>query len=557
MLRNLHSIGYLILVIKLLIILIVCPQGALTVPYHHDFEFEPEADKTIFYDSNILPESKEVSKYLLLNRSEKVLFIPQGNNTPIYIVITPCASAVEWTVSHKSIVPTNENEDSSNSLGFNTVIPKTKTLYSYAGRDQHKFELESGEMGFYTVDIKSTESDSYVKFYGTTFRPGIYPKLPPDSTVKTKKVKRKSITFEWIASPEMTPFDNLIEYAVAVNRKRPYQTHCSVMAHLNGDKKPRPPKNAGFMFPSETERDKILRENAAPISPVRKGEIFYRHVGRKTRLTFNSARPGRKYIINVYAINIKTNRTSAYQSIEVRTRKVKKAKKTKRLKDGRMEIFSLDKPKKTVTYHYKTKKPKQNMLLAIHVCSGKVNIKVSSKGKKQIFRKRVKGYKTFILKDLPKDKYFIAVTNSRKGKGSVRLFVSKRPEKFQYPKLPKETKLKALNTTCNNVTIAWEGETDRQTFCIYKTELSASVRKKRRRSRYEQCVEETDKNSELVECVNFRHHKSKPLLQKVISGLKPNSVYKIDIHVKRRGKQQKLTSLKYESLQVRTLDDGC
>ena len=413
-------------------------------------------------------------------------------------------------------------------------------------------------MGFYTVDIKSIESDSYVKFYGTT-RPyfgGIYPKLPKDSTVKALKVKRKSITFVWNSSPEETPFDNIIEYAVAVNRKRSYDTHCSVISHLQGDVKPRPHKHAGFGFKTETAREKMLQEKANPVSAVKKGEIFYKYVGRKTRFTFNGARPGRKYYVNIYAFNKKTKRTSAYKSVEVRTKRGKKSK-TKRLKDRRMVTFGLTKPKETVVYEYKLKKPAKEVLLVVHSCSGKVNIKVSSKNKRQIFRARVKDMKTFILKDLPRDKYYIHVRNSKKGRRHVRLLLTKKPAKFQYPKLPNDTRLVALNVTCSNVTLAWLGETDRQTFCIYKTEVSASVRKKRRRSRHDQCVNETDKSGELVECTNFRHHKSKPLLQKVISGLMPNTFYKIDIHVKRRGNKHKGTSLRYDSLLIQTPDDGC
>jgi hypothetical protein len=370
-----------------------------------------------------------------------------------------------------------------------------------------------------------------------------YPLLPRDRTVKVKKRSRKSFTVEWQSSPQETPFDNLIEYHIAVNRKRSFDTFCSLMSHYKGDLRPPPPSN--FNFSDEIRRGKEFLQRARPIGPAKKNEIIYKKLGVKTKYTFNGARPGRKYYVNVFVFNKQTGKASAFKSLTVRT-KPKKPPKGGKIRDGKIQVHKFTKPKELLTMSYKVNKPAKEVLLGVHVCGGKIRFQIRTK-KKKVFSRRIQNYKEFTLKNLPKDIYSVKIKGSKKGRSEVRFTLTTKKNKYRYPRLPKDTKVTSLNSTCENVTIAWLGETKRQKFCIYKTELSEEESK--RRPKIDQCSSEIDKASELVFCKRFKNH-NQQLLRETIDGLKANHNYRIDVIVRRSGSSKFF--LRYDSLYVKT-----
>lgn len=411
------------------------------------------------------------------------------------------------------------------------------------------FAQSRGEKGLYTVEITSLESDSYVRILGTTTPDFtyVYPTLPDDIQVQPTKVNRRSFGVTWKASADETPFGNLIEYCVSVNRKRFYDTHCGLMSHINGDSKPSRPKHAGFLWDWEKDDFQSQRKKAQPVKAQK--NIFHKCVGSNTRFIFTRARPGRKYYVNVYVRNKETNGTSAYRGIEIKT---KKGRSVDRLKDGKTQQIQFKKPREKSVLKYRLRKDTSELFLAIHSCTGRVKLQVYQNGQ-EILHMKVRKVKVHTLKNLKRGQYVFKVTNSRKGRRNVRLLVTTNPAKFRYPRLPKDTRIIIMDnyTTCNNITIAFLGAEKRQTYCIYMKEItSVTTRKRKKKARYNQCMTSKEGSSE-IKCLNYRHQDKKSVFTHTISGLKPGTNYEFDVSVKLRSK----LSLAYQSKRAQTNDE--
>lgn len=519
-------------------IILLLLYTTLGVQSEDEFKFG-DTETRYFYHSKILPEKKEVTAYLLHNKTEKIFFVQGEDQRPFFLSVIPCASSVEWTLTHKSA-----SEFSSESSDSPSSSQKPTVLHKYTGREFHSFKYNKGLPGLYTINIRPLESDTYVNLYGSNrFQIKNYPKLPKDNTVKIKKHSRKSFTVEWQSSPEETPFDNIIEYHIAVNRKHSFDTFCSLMSHYKGDQRP-PLPSPNFNFSDEIQREREFLKKANPIKAAKKNEITYKVLGVKTKYTFNGARPGRKYFVNVFVYNKQTGKASAFKSLVVRTKSRKR--QGVRIKNGKINEHKFTKPKQRLTMEFKVNKPTKEVLLGVHVCGGKIRFQIRNK-KKKVFSRRIKSHKEFILKDLEKGTYTVRIKGSKKVGGDVRFTLSTKRNKYRFPRLPKDTRVTTLNSTCENVTIAWLGETQRQKFCVYKTELSEG--KLNRRPKHDQCSNEIDKASELVFCKRFKNH-NQQLLRETITGLKANSNYTIDVVVKRNGNSKFF--LRYDSLHIKT-----
>lgn len=508
------------------LLLLLTTLAANTSPTEDQFNFG-DSDIAHFQDSNVLPEREEVLHYLLFNFTSRVFFPHTEKGRPLYLTVIPCASPIEWTLLHGG-----------------------KALYNHTGGESHSLHYTTGTPGLYTITLKPLESDTYVKLYiSDSFPLKTYPVLPDDDKVKIKKKSRKGFSVEWNKSPKETPFDNIIEYHIAVNRKRSFDTFCSLMSHLHGDKRPSRPDTFNFLE-EEKRYQKFLRE-ANPIKAAKKNAISYRKTNA-TVFNFNRARPGRKYFVNVYVYNKLTRLASAFQSLEVRTKPGKrKPPSVKRLKNGQIQVHQFTKPKELLTMEFRVSKPAKEALLGVQVCGQKVRFQIRTK-KKKWFSRKIQNYKEFTLTDLPKDTYTIKIKGSKKGGGEVRFTLTTKKNKYKFPSLPKKTSVTSLNTTCENVTIAWVGETRRQTFCVYKTELSEA--QSGLRPKIDQCSSEIDKASDKVFCKRFRNHRQQHALQETVTGLKTGRHYRIDVTVI-RNKRSKMF-LRYDSLYVKT-EDTC
>ncbi|CAG2216521.1 unnamed protein product [Mytilus edulis] len=509
------------------------------------------------YDTNkVLPEGSEVKAYLLVNETIKVLFLIE-EDSPVSLKITPCASAVESSVLYKSISDSKDYED--DPLFEEQVKPTNPAgiqLDSYVGSAAHTFQRSVNSTGVYTVFLRPIESDTYVKFFlrlkklarDSTF----YPSLPRNSAIRADSIRRKSFTVSWNRSQDETPYGNIITYCVSVSAKKSSDTYCSLMSNMFGDKLPIASKSRGFFFPWEDEVPKKFQSKARPVKKVKPREIHYTCVDTNTKYIYTQARPGKTYFVNVYAINKRTNMSSAYKKLEVKTKKRKQRDRIRKLRDGKLQELEFKKSKLRFDFKYDLKNT-SDLFLAVHSCTGKVTLKVtrgSIRGE-SVFVKKVKRSSNFTLENLKADTYFIdIVSRKRDAPKTARLVVSRKQSKLRYPILPQKSEVFLVDnsTTSNSLTIGWRVTKSRRKFCIYQKEIS--VRRKRRRN-YNQCSNKNQSpviDSKKVKCMKIRHQTPNMVLNHQIRNLKSNTLYQFDVVIQ-LGKGY---SLLYNSLQTAT-----
>ncbi|XP_033753336.1 protein NDNF-like isoform X1 [Pecten maximus] len=491
----------------------------------------------VFYDTKVIPEDNEVTAYLFRNEIESVFFLPD-DETPVSISVIPCASALEWNVTYST---------------FNKSDRGERPYYNHTGAGKHTFTL-SGKLIF-KISLRPLTSDTRVHFLATKQVNSVaYPALPKDYKVEGAEVQRRRISVSWKASPEETPYDNIITYCVAISRGRSYPTHCSLNAHLYGDSYMKPPVGAGFGFAKEKKRFREMERKARPVKAAKRGQIVYKCIGSRTNYIYTRAKPNTRYYIDVYVINNNTNRTSAYTGLELKTMR---GKKVKNLKFNKVNKVTLSRPKQKEGLKFKLTTFTSKVFLAIHACRGKVKFQVMRRGK-TIVNTRIRNIKKMTLRDLEPDDYLVKITNSRKGRRNVRVFISNSTKVFQqYPDLPNDTRILVFDEqiTCSNVTIAWLEAGERQTYCLYKKEIPASTKRKRRRNKTDSCKTSSVKSSEKIICKKFsrRHRNTNTgVTTYEITGLKPDTTYQFDILVSRR----KRHSLPYQSVVTQTRT-GC
>ena len=389
--------------------------------------------------------------------------------------------------------------------------------------------------GLYTIELEPTKSDTNVRILGTT-TPGLhnpFPELPSDSRVNVTASGRRSVTFEWKGSKATTRGN--VEYCVSVSRTQSFHTHCAVLAHSRGDVPPTLPPNFGFGFKSEKQLQRELRRKSKPIKAVKPNKLFYKCVGRKTRFTFNRAKPGKTYFIDVFLVNHETSQSSSYTGTSVKlSRKRKRPSKSRKfLEDGKRKLFQLKKARKAQAFVFNVKDDMSSVVLELKSCRGVLPFEIVSRHIKT-FKSVIKRTKIVRMKNLPAGRYIIRVKGNKRRRRYVQIYYTTRQFKYRKPQLPSDSSIKIFEnlSKCNSVTLAWMGSDVKQRYCLYKKEVSEFKRKKRRR-----CSDpETRSRKEKVVCVRFRHRdKDKAVITHTVRSLKPNTGYVFDVYVRRGG----------------------
>ncbi|XP_041364173.1 protein NDNF-like [Gigantopelta aegis] len=549
-------IGYLLAVGKVFVLLVYLRRACCqSLPTRDEDNFRFQIRRDIFYDNNILPDGQQMTVYLFNGTRKKYFFMVEESNAPLQIFVTPCASPVSWSIKRKDLL-TDEDDDETTAAdpfldhAFQTQMKSisSPTLDTFEGGGRMTYFSPNSPQGLYTIELEPTKSDTNVRIFGTT-TPGLYnpfPELPSDSRVNVTALGRKSISFEWKGS-KATSKKN-VEYCISVSRLQRFQSHCAVLAHSQGDVPPTLPPDFGFGFKSEKHRQRELRRKSKPIKAVKPSKLFHKCVGRKTRFTFNRAKPGKTYFIDVFLVNRRTNQASSYTGTTVKTSRKRRRPSTRKqfLEDGKRKLFQLKKARKAQAFVFSVKDDMSSVVLELKSCRGVLPFEIVSSHIKT-FKSVIKRTKIVRMKNLPAGRYTVRVKGNKRRRRYVQIYYTTRQFKYRKPRLPSDPSIKIFEnlSTCNSVTVAWMGSDVKQRYCLYKKEVSEFKRKNRRR-----CSDpETRSRKERVVCVRFRHRdKDKAVITHTVRNLRPNTGYVFDVYVS-RGRSGYLS---YRSAFVRT-----
>ena len=398
------------------------------------------------------------------------------------------------------------------------------------------YKDDHSQKGLYLIELEPVTRETYARIYVTTTPEidHVFPKLPSDNRVDVSLKSNKEIDIMW--KPSSTTVDP-IEYCIVCSRKQQFYSHCGVLAHLHGDVKPTLPPHTGFGFKGEKEKRKLLRKSAKPIRAASKGQIFYECVGSKYSYTFKKAKAGRKYFINVFAINKVTNMSVSYAGSQVRLKRGKR--KRLELKEGKIQTLVF-KRKRTQKVQFNLVQDVKVLNLLMQACGGTMKIRISKNKKKtKIARTKVKFFKMLTLHNLKNGDYQISISGDKRQNGleqSMTLLFHDNSSQIAVPKLPENMQITVSEKViqCDQVTLTWTSIKDKQYYCIYKSELQDGPIKNITNSNDKpQCTAlNTRKKSQKVLC-NFAQHKTKnpEELTETIEKLTPGTSYIFSVYV--------------------------
>lgn len=484
----------------------------------------------IFYDNKIIPERVEKNVYIYKTITNRFAFIKKNDNSPLAITVTPCASHITWKVTFREI------HSQLDSVTGNTPSAPLIHLQNFTSEAASTYKDDHSQKGLYLIELEPVTRETYARIYVTTTpeTDKVFPALPSDNRVDITQKTNKEINIMWKPSP--TTLDQT-EYCIVFSRKQQFYSHCGVLAHFYGDVKPTLPPHTGFGFKGEKEKKKLLRKSAKPIRAASKGQIFYECVGSKHSYTFKKAKAGRKYFINVFAINKATNMSVSYAGSQVRLKRGKR--KRLELKEGRMKTL-IFKRKRTQKVQFRLVQDVKVLNLHMQACGGTMKIRISKNKKKiKIARTNVKLLKILTLQDMKSGEYLISISGDKRRNGidqSMTLLFNDNSSQTDVPKLPENMQITVSEKLirCDQVTLAWTSIKDKQRYCIYKNEVQgAQVKNITNWNAKPQCTAlNTRKKSQKVLCKIAQHTtKHQEELTETIEKLTPGTSYIFSVYV--------------------------
>ncbi|XP_052834430.1 protein NDNF isoform X1 [Octopus bimaculoides] len=420
----------------------------------------------IFYDTRMIPERVVKNIYIYKSTKNLFAFLKETADSRLSITVTPCASDINWRVIFKRLHSNSQFESAG------TPISQSLALQNFSGDASNTYQEKEGRKGLYIVELEAITSETYARVYVTTTPDidNIFPLPPADNHLNTTMKTAKDVSVAWKPSSSST---NKIKYCVSFSRKRQFYTNCGVLAHFHGDAKPTLPPHTGFGF-KEEKKKRLLRKSAKPIRSAPKGHIFYDCVGSKLSYTFKKGKPGRKYFINVFAINSTSNMSISYAGVQVKLKRNKKKRFV--VKENKVQTLVI-KRRKIPKLYFSLSRNVKALNLFLQACGDVMKIRVTkSKQKTKVVRSSITFFRKLVLKDLEAGNYQIRVSRDKKNHGlqqSLTLLLQDSSSHIDVPRLPHNAKVTVLSnsTLCNQVTISWNATEKNQRYCVYKSKI--------------------------------------------------------------------------------------
>ncbi|KAK6171607.1 hypothetical protein SNE40_019758 [Patella caerulea] len=549
-------IGYLLAVGNIIVLLLYIPRTLCQhLPSQDEDKFEFDINELdIFYDTHVIPESVSVPVYLYKGKSQNYFFRVEKNNLPLKIILSPCSSSINWSIKRRDILPDIEDDDSNDyedindrdpfhaqrSKNQNPLSPYT-FLGNFTGKEPTTYYLRRAASGLYMIEILSLNSDTTVDLYGSTTSYPVHlkPSLPNDKSVSITSKSKRMFTFEWKQSSFERGFNDSVEYCVAVNRVKNYKTYCELMAKVLVQRKAKSSGGWGFSW-EQTQKRQLDKKGA-------RGKIIYKCIGSKTKYTFNTAKPGKTYHVDVFVLNRKVNTVAAYSGTRVKTERRKKEKRKALLQDGKRKTIKLRKGSSEQNVMFKVESRLDSAVLELKSCRGKIPITIYH-GNKNIHQTVVSRMKVLRMKNLPVGVYTVKLTGNKNRKRVLSMLFT--TATYKKPRLPYNPEIKVIDSvsTCHSVTLSWSLTSLKQRYCLYVRE-SPTISNKRSHH----CLEMAGRRKkDKVMCVRLkRKDRDKAIFTYIVKSLKSDTDYVFDVYVNRGIG----ASLAYHSVVTRTKPD--
>lgn len=516
----------------------------------------------LFYDTKVIPDGNQVSAHLYKREPKRFFFLLEEDDIPVSITVTPCFSAITWKViytppltdgaarhMHYGLWRENEHESLEDlQRQQQTLIEQEQVLYQYSGHDIRTFSSQGLKKSVLQLEITSTDSATSIQIYATTSENRlVVPEVPSDALVTVVSLTKRKIRLSW--KPIEDHQEQLVKYCVVANTKNFFPTECAFQAALRGNRPLAVPRYAGFGFTREwTERRRRIQDwKSSHPKKLKQKEYAYQCVANITSHVIRNLNPGKKYYLNVFAINMVSNVSASYVGATAFT---KESHTMEYLKDGKIKNVVLKKSRSNFrTLAFRLRSQIDQLTIGLTPCIGQVNVDISFN------QKRIKHFwlhhKELVkIKSPKKGLYIVTLRADRKRSRQVEVFASTSKKRYPYPLLPEDNQIKVFHKirTCNSVTLAWLGTDERLKYCLYKVQERNSVNRLFAKQNF--CEEPSSrKRGEKVRCLRFKSkNANKAVITQTIRGLKPGSTYAFDVYASQYKKQ----SLAYRRVWVTT-----
>ncbi|KAM7304925.1 protein NDNF [Ixodes scapularis] len=523
----------------------------------------PKYRPELFFDNNVVPENAEVSVFVFKDKIRRVFFLVENERNSLLLVASPCSAPIEWHLFRKPLPPSENSDESYGSREqpvdlYRDDGSSTEPVAggSFYGSGRLSFTRRDAPRGIYMLEFDSDSTDTSVRVYGTSDSDTHYPfpQLPTKAKVDVLQIRNSRVLFTWKASPSEALVDQDVRYCVAINRKGNFDTMCAVESALRGDvpKVPHQDSGFGFWWEKAAHRKMALKTREMMRNVHVQKDVAFECIGRRTWHSFADLEVDQRYFIDVFAINSRTNASSAYLGASV----VARNPTNSRIQDNQLVQIVLDqKDAFSSVAKYAVNANVEMIWMFVQSCSGPGPVQLSvTQRKKKILTAEVMETRTLTINHPANGTYVVKISSTVPQLRRVHLLVSKKYHKFPFPTLPDDSSIKVMGslTTCNSVTLAWKAALDEKVrYCIFKQEMRGSYSgvfaKPQDFCTETKAVEKTGK----ITCRRyhrFSKHRFGNVIMQKIRKLQPETTYVFEILVtKARGR-----TLAYEKVWATT-----
>jgi hypothetical protein len=306
--------------------------------------------------------------------------------------------------------------------------------------------------------------------------------LPNEANIKILSLKNDRVLINWNMSPSETV--SPIEYCIAISSNKHFVDNCQLdIQNKDSDEEyeldllPSAASTSFSYWWGKTVKKMLSQSKSKSIAD---NNLHIECIGKKTWHTILNLKSKVNYFVDVFAKNSVTNATSMYRTINITLINNEPIK----LKENELTVIKLNSANnytKQLKYNLNSKNP-EKLWLFIQSCSGPGPLNITTRTQKSsenisevLFVDNVFDMKTLeIIIDSNESQIItIEISSNIASERSAVVLLSRKQNKFPFPRLPDDRKIKVLETLtdCDSVTLAWTASPDDKVlYCIYQRE---------------------------------------------------------------------------------------